>query len=125
MFLPSAGKAMPTEINDGDRFVSSFTQFASDGGLERHLRRGPDDLRLQLSHEPYPTDFGETRTMVMACEDVPVYADGVASTAPEDVYSYSETWSLELGMPVTQSFDIDPKTGAADSVSRLVDFDLR
>ena len=63
--------------------------------------------------------------MIMACEDVPVYADGVASTDPEDVYTYSETWSLELGMPVTQAFDIDPKTGSADSVSRLVDFDLR
>lgn len=127
VYAPVAGDSMPIEINDGDRFVGQFSQFASDGFAD--WSGTFDEVKTTCDYsfpaEPYPTDFGETHTMVMACEDVQVYADGVASTDPEDVYSYSETWSLELGMPVTQSFDIDPKTGTADSVSRLVDFDLR
>ena len=127
VYAPVAGDSMPIEINDGDRFVGQFSQFASDGLAD--WSGTFDEVKTTCDYsfpaEPYPTDFGETHTMVMACEDVQVYADGVASTDPEDVYSYSETWSLELGMPVTQSFDIDPKTGTADSVSRLVDFDLR
>lgn len=127
VYAPVAGDSMPIEINDGDRFVGQFSQFASDGFAD--WSGTFDEVKTTCDYsfpaEPYPTDFGETHTMVMACEDVQVYADGVASTDPEDVYRYSETWSLELGMPVTQSFDIDPKTGTADSVSRLVDFDLR
>ena len=127
VYAPVAGDSMPIEINDGDRFVGQFSQFASDGFAD--WSGTFDEVKTTCDYsfpaEPYPTDFGETHTMVMACEDVQVYADGVASTDPADVYSYSETWSLELGMPVTQSFDIDPKTGTADSVSRLVDFDLR
>ena len=127
VYAPVAGDSMPIEINDGDRFVGQFSQFASDGFAD--WSGTFDEVKTTCDYsfpaEPYPTDFGETHTMVMACEDVQVYADEVASTDPEDVYSYSETWSLELGMPVTQSFDIDPKTGTADSVSRLVDFDLR
>ena len=31
VYAPIAGDAMPTEINDGDRFIGRFTQFASDG----------------------------------------------------------------------------------------------
>jgi len=127
VYAPVTGDAMPTEINDGDRFTGRFTQFASDGFADWSGTFDEVQTTCDYSYpaEPYQTDFGETRTMVMACEDAPVFADGVASTDPEDVYTYSETWSLELGMPVTQSFDIDPKTGAADGVSRLVDFDLR
>lgn len=126
IYAPSTDAQMPTALFDGLYFSGTFDLMTIDDlttlfSTWSQVISSCDYLR---SKEMAETPTGLFSTLEIACTDNDVSPGSTITDDPAPSYQYSELWSLELGMPVVQSFGIDQSTGEAEDFSLLVAYSL-
>ena len=126
LYTPDADTVLPEKIVEGMAFGGRFDHIETDGvgdftGYQSSMHSSCD---YNVLAEPVELELGTFDALEMSCIDTQINDQGELSLLAEDTYPYTETWSIDLGMPVLQTFGMNPETKEPDSWSTLVGYAL-
>lgn len=126
LYTPDADTVLPEKIVEGMAFGGRFDHIETDGvgdftGYQSSMHSSCD---YNVLAEPVELELGKFDALEMSCIDTQINDQGELSLLAKDSYPYTETWSIDLGMPVLQTFGMNPETKEPDSWSTLVGYAL-